>query len=76
MIDAVRREGCGSTGSVCSGASATRSPGSSGTFAYVQGPGRSLYLSSGYLANLAVLTAFPEAGDVIFSDELQSCEPD
>lgn len=31
---------------------------------------RSLYFSSGYLANLAVLTTFPEAGDTVFSDEL------
>jgi 8-amino-7-oxononanoate synthase len=30
---------------------------------------RSLYVSSGYLANLAVLTTFPEPRDVIFSDE-------
>jgi len=30
---------------------------------------RSLYFSSGYLANLAVLTTFPDAGDTIFSDE-------
>jgi 8-amino-7-oxononanoate synthase len=30
---------------------------------------RSLYFSSGYLANLAVLTTLPERGDVIFSDE-------
>ena len=28
-----------------------------------------LYFSSGYLANLAVLTTFAESGDVIFSDE-------
>ena len=34
-----------------------------------KGVERSLYFSSGYLANLAVLTTFPEAGDVIFSDE-------
>jgi 8-amino-7-oxononanoate synthase len=38
-------------------------------FARFKGTERSLYFSSGYLANLAVLTTFPEAGDVIFSDE-------
>src|SRR6202021_1504995 len=38
-------------------------------FAEFKGTERSLYFSSGYLANLAVLTAFPESGDVIFSDE-------
>jgi 8-amino-7-oxononanoate synthase len=37
-------------------------------FARFKGAERSLYFSSGYLANLAVLTTFPEAGDVIFSD--------
>ena len=38
-------------------------------FAEFKGTERSLYFASGYLANLAVLTTFPEAGDVIFSDE-------
>ena len=38
-------------------------------FAKFKGTDRSLYFSSGYLANLAVLTTFPEAGDTIFSDE-------
>ena len=42
--------------------SSARSPPSSGTE-------RALYFSSGYLANLAVLTTLPERGDVIFSDE-------
>jgi 8-amino-7-oxononanoate synthase len=38
-------------------------------FAAFKGTERSLYFSSGYLANLAVLTTFPEVGDTIFSDE-------
>jgi 8-amino-7-oxononanoate synthase len=38
-------------------------------FAEFKRTDRSLYFSSGYLANLAVLTTFPEAGDTIFSDE-------
>ncbi len=38
-------------------------------FAKFKGTERSLYFSSGYLANLAVLTTFPESGDTIFSDE-------
>ncbi len=38
-------------------------------FAAFKGTQRSLYFGSGYLANLAVLTTFPEAGDTIFSDE-------
>ena len=39
-------------------------------FAAFKGTERALYFSSGYLANLAVLATFPEAGDVIYSDEL------
>jgi len=38
-------------------------------FARFKGTERSLYFSSGYLANLAVLATLAEAGDVIFSDE-------
>ncbi len=38
-------------------------------FAEFKGTERALYFSSGYLANLAVLTTFPEAGDTIYSDE-------
>jgi 8-amino-7-oxononanoate synthase len=69
MIEAVRQEGCGSTGSRllrgerdCFGEVERR-------FAVFKRTERSLYFSSGYLANLAVLTTFPEPGDVIFSDE-------
>src|SRR5262249_23679209 len=39
-------------------------------FAAFKGTERALYFSSGYLANLAVLTTFPEEKDVIFSDTL------
>jgi len=39
-------------------------------FAAFKGTERALYFSSGYLANLAVLTTFPEAEDTIYSDEL------
>ncbi len=39
-------------------------------FATFKGTERSLFFSSGYLANLAVLTTLPDASDVIFSDEL------
>jgi 8-amino-7-oxononanoate synthase len=69
MAAAVCEHGCGSTGSrllrgerECFSAIERR-------FAQFKGTERSLYFSSGYLANLAVLTAFPESGDVIFSDE-------
>src|SRR5271165_2831322 len=70
MAAAVCEHGCGSTGSRllrgerdCFSAIERR-------FARFKGTERSLYFSSGYLANLAVLTAFAESGDVIFSDEL------
>lgn len=69
MAAAVCQEGCGSTGSrllrgerECFSALESR-------FARFKGTERALYFSSGYLANLAVLTAIPESGDVIFSDE-------
>ena len=38
-------------------------------FARFKRTDRSLYFSSGYLANLAVMTTFAEAGDVMISDE-------
>jgi 8-amino-7-oxononanoate synthase len=69
MAAAVCQEGCGSTGSrllrgerECFSALENR-------FARFKGTERALYFSSGYLANLAVLTTIPESGDVIFSDE-------
>ncbi len=70
MAAAVRELGCGSTGSRllrgerdCFSALERR-------FAKFKGTDRALYFSSGYLANLAVLTTFPEASDTIFSDQL------
>jgi 8-amino-7-oxononanoate synthase len=70
MGSAVRELGCGSTGSRllrgerdCFSAVERR-------FAQFKGTDRALYFSSGYLANLAVLTTFPEAGATIFSDQL------
>lgn len=39
-------------------------------FAAFKGTERALYFSSGYLANIAVLTTLPEEGDLIFSDAL------
>jgi 8-amino-7-oxononanoate synthase len=70
MSNAVLLEGCGSTGSRllrghrnCFAQIETR-------FARWKGTDASLYFGSGYLANIAVLSTFPEEGDVIFSDEL------
>lgn len=69
MIEAVRAEGCGSTGSrLLRGERACFSD-LERAFAAFKGVERSLYFSSGYLANLAVLTTLPEPGDLIVSDE-------
>ena len=69
MADAVIAEGVGSTGSRLLRGERSGFARVEATFARFKGTERSLYFSSGYLANLAVLTTFPEAGDVIFSDE-------
>jgi 8-amino-7-oxononanoate synthase len=69
MADAVLREGCGSTGSRLLRGERACFAQVERSFAHFKGVERSLYFSSGYLANLAVLTTFPEDGDVIFSDE-------
>jgi 8-amino-7-oxononanoate synthase len=69
MIDAVRREGCGSTGSRLLRGERESFSRVERVFAGFKGTERALYFSSGYLANIAVLTTFPEAGDIIFSDE-------
>lgn len=70
MIEAVRREGCGSTGSRLLRGHRDIFDMVERTFATFKGVERSLYLSSGYLANLAVLTAFAEPGDLVLSDRL------
>jgi 8-amino-7-oxononanoate synthase len=69
MADAVMAEGVGSTGSRLLRGERSGFARVEGKFARFKGVERSLYFSSGYLANLAVLTTFPEAGDVIFSDQ-------
>jgi 8-amino-7-oxononanoate synthase len=69
MADAVIAEGVGSTGSRLLRGERSGFARVEELFARFKGAERSLYFSSGYLANLAVLTTFPEAGDVIFSDE-------
>ena len=68
LIEGTVREGCGSTGS-------RLLRGERGCFAEVErrfarfkGAGKALYFSTGYLANIGVLTTLAEAGDVIFSD--------
>ena len=69
MADAVMAEGVGSTGSRLLRGERGGFASVEEKFARFKGTQRSLYFSSGYLANLAVLTTFPEDDDVIFSDE-------
>ena len=69
MIDAVEQLGCGSTGSRLLRGEREAFSAVERKFAAFKHTDRSLYFSSGYLANLGVLTTLPESGDVIFSDE-------
>jgi len=69
MAAAVCEEGCGSTGSRLLRGERECFSNVERRFARFKETERSLYFSSGYLANLAVLGTIPEAGDVIFSDE-------
>jgi 8-amino-7-oxononanoate synthase len=69
LREAIAHEGCGSTGSRLLRGERESFVRVEARFARFKGVPRALYFSSGYLANLAVLTALPEAGDVIFSDE-------
>ena len=68
LAAAVERDGCGSTGSRLLRGHRERFAAVEQRFAAFKGTERSLYFSSGYLANLAVLATLPEAGDVIYSD--------
>ncbi len=70
MIAAVQGGGCGSTGSRLLGGHRDAFDAVEQSFATFKGTDRALYFSSGYLANLAVLTAFVEPGDLILSDRL------
>jgi 8-amino-7-oxononanoate synthase len=70
MAAAVCEHGCGSTGSRLLRGERDCFSSIEQRFAQFKGTERALYFSSGYLANLAVLTALPESGDVIFSDAL------
>ena len=69
LIAAVEREGVGSTGSRLLRGERDSFTALEDRFARFKGTERSLYFSSGYLANLAVMTTFAEADDVIVSDE-------
>jgi 8-amino-7-oxononanoate synthase len=69
LIEGVRREGCGSTGSRLLRGERDCFEAIERRFAAFKAADRALYFSTGYLANLAVLTALPEEGDVVFSDQ-------
>jgi 8-amino-7-oxononanoate synthase len=69
MVAAVEREGVGSTGSRLLHGERDSFAALERRFARFKGAERALYFSSGYLANIAVLTTLAEEGDVIISDE-------
>src|SRR5689334_3964050 len=69
MADAALQEGVGSTGSRLLRGHRAAFDHVERRFAEFKGTERALYFSSGYLANIAVLTTFAEKGDVVFSDE-------
>ena len=69
MTLAIERGGVGSTGSRLLRGDREAFTDVERHFAAFKRTERALYFSSGYLANLAVLTTLPERGDVIFSDE-------
>jgi 8-amino-7-oxononanoate synthase len=69
LAEGVRAEGCGSTGSRLLRGERACFDDIERRFARFKGAERALYFGAGYLANLAVLTTLPEAGDVILSDE-------
>ena len=68
MVDAIEREGCGSTGSRLLRGHRQAFASVERAFAEFKQAERALYFSSGYLANLAVLTTFVRKGDVILAD--------
>jgi 8-amino-7-oxononanoate synthase len=70
MAAAVRDLGCGSTGSRLLRGERDAFTALEQRFAKFKGAQAALYFSSGYLANLAVITTFAEPGDAIYSDQL------
>lgn len=69
MIEGVRREGVGSTGSRLLRGERDSFAEVEQQFAVWKNAGRALYFSSGYQANIGILQAFLEETDVVFSDE-------
>jgi len=69
LVAGIERDGVGSTGSRLLRGERDVFREVEARFASFKRTDRALYLSSGYLANLAVLTAYAESDDVIVSDE-------
>lgn len=69
MAAAVEHFGAGSTGSRLLRGHRDCFEAVEAKFAAFKGTERALYVSSGYLANLAVLTTFCQDGDTVYSDE-------
>jgi 8-amino-7-oxononanoate synthase len=70
MIEAIGEEGCGSTGSRLLRGDRACFTEVECKFAGFKGAEAALYFSSGYAANLSVLSTFLEEGDVVFFDRL------
>jgi 8-amino-7-oxononanoate synthase len=70
MAEAVWNEGCGSTGSRLLRGERDTLSALEQRFARFKGTEAALYFTSGYMANVAVLSTFLEAGDMVFSDSL------
>src|SRR5258705_11063374 len=70
MAQAVMSQGCGSTGSRLLRGHRNCFSQIERRFARWKGSEASLYLGSGYLANIAALSTFLDEDDVVFSDEL------
>jgi 8-amino-7-oxononanoate synthase len=70
MSSAILQEGCGSTGSRLLRGDRSCFSSIEQRFAAFKGTEAALYFSSGYAANLAVLSTFLDDGDVVFFDRL------
>jgi 8-amino-7-oxononanoate synthase len=70
MSSAILQEGCGSTGSRLLRGDRSCFSAIEQRFAAFKGTEAALYFSSGYAANLAVLSTFLDDGDVVFFDRL------
>jgi 8-amino-7-oxononanoate synthase len=70
FVAGVAADGCGSTGSRLLRGDRAAFADAEAQFARFKGTERALFFSSGYMANLAVLSTFAEAGDCLCSDAL------